>query len=124
MSREITDTKGKYNNDPLPEGRRLFIVAGPVEKKYGKNGGEYFVWKFQYPGGIGEQVMLPNMMAGLLRALRCEEPEANKFDWETTEQEGKEVVATVTFQPDKNDPSKMRQRMSDFAHPDDNKLPF
>ncbi len=124
MSIERTSTKGKFDNDPLPEGRREFMVAGPVEKKYGKNGGEFFVWKFQYEGGIGDQVLLPNMMAGLLRALKCEETEPNSFLWDTNEQEGKKVVATVSFAPDKKNPSVIRQHMGEFSNPDDNKIPF
>lgn len=125
MPREITSTASKYESAPLPEGRRAFIVAAPPEKKYGKNtGSEYFKWKFQYDGGVGEQIMLPNMMAGLLRALECQEIEPNKFDWETEAVEGKCVIASVSISPDKKDPTKMRQHMSEFAKPDDSSIPF
>lgn len=125
MSREITITKGKFG-EPLPEGRRRFVVAGPVEKKYGKKGGEFFVWKLQYEGGIGEQVLLPNMMGGLLRVLGCEETEPDKYDWDTNEQEGKAFIATVKLVPDRDDPKIVRRHMGEYAkvEEDENSIPF
>lgn len=113
MSREITDTNPKFA-DPIPEGRHRFIVAGPVQKKYGKKGGEYFVWKLQYAGGIGEQIFLPNMMHKLLRALGCTETDKGIFDWDTTEQEGKAFIATVKMVADKDNPDIKRQHMGDI----------
>jgi hypothetical protein len=125
MVREITSTTGKYESAPLPEGRRAFVVASAPEKKYGKNSGaEYFQWKFQYEGGLGDQILLPNMMGGLLKALGCTETGPGVYDWDTSEVEGKAVIATVTISPDKKDPTKMRQRMSDFAKPDDSAIGF
>lgn len=115
MSREITDTTNKYVDQDIPDGRRRFIVAGPVEKKYGKQGGEFFIWKVQWEGGIGQQVFLPNMMGGLLKVLGCQEIEPNKYDWDTNEQEGKAFYATVKHKPDKKDATKIRQHMGDFA---------
>lgn len=119
MSREITETTNKFADQNIPEGKHRFIVVGPVEKKYGKKGVEFFVWKLQYEGGIGQQVLLPNMMGGLLRALNCPEIEPNKFDWDTNEQEGKAFFATVKHVPDKMDPKIIRQHMGDFANDDD-----
>jgi len=124
MSREITNTKGKFANQELPEGRKRFIVSAPVEKKYGKKGGEYFIWTLQYDGGIGQQILLPNMMGDLLRVLGCQEVEPDKYDWDTNEQEGKAFIATVRLVPDKTDPKIVRQHMSDYAKDDDNSIPF
>lgn len=124
MSHELTDTENRFANQELPEGRRKFIVAGPVLKKYGKKGGEFFIWKLQYEGGIGEQVLLPNMMGDLLRILHCDEPEPNKFDWDTNEQEGKAFVATVKLVPDKNDPKIIRQHMGSYANVEANAIEF
>lgn len=124
MSREITNTTNKFANQELPEGRRRFIIAGPVEKKYGKNGGEFFMWPLQFEGGLGQQILLPNMMGDLLRTLGCNEPEPNKFDWDTMEQEGKAFVATVKRVPDRKDPKIIRQHMSEFANDENNTVPF
>ena len=121
MSREITDTTNKYPNQDLPDGRNCFKVES-IEKKYGKS--EFFVWKLKYDKGEGEQILLPNMMGGLLRVLKCEETEPNKFDWDTFEQSGKCFLATVSHKPDQKDPSKIRQHMSDFAPVDENEIPF
>lgn len=113
MSIEVTDTTNKYANQDLPDGARIFKVLG-VEKKYGKQGGEFFIWKLAYDGGTGEQVLLPNMMSGLLRAIGCDEIEPNKFQWDTNEQGGKLFSATVSHKPDAKDATKIRQHMSEF----------
>lgn len=114
MSREITDTTNKYANQELPDGKQMFKVLG-VDKKYGKkNGAEFFIWKLAYESGTGEQVLLPNMMAGLLRALGCTETESNKFDWDTNEQTDKLFTATVSHKPDDKDATKIRQHMGEF----------
>lgn len=110
--REITDTTNKYGGNPIPEGTRNFVVAGEPQKKYGK--GEFWVWPLQWADGVGEIVLLPNMMGGLLRVLGFKEIEPNKFDWDTTECEGKQFQATVKIAPDKKDPSKIRTHMSEF----------
>jgi hypothetical protein len=114
MSVEITDTVNKYANQELPDGTRTYKVV-EVTKKYGKNGGEFFIWKLAYEGGVGEQVLLPNMMGELLRVLKCEETEPNKFRWDTNEQSDKTFTATVSHKPDAKDASKIRQHMGEFA---------
>jgi hypothetical protein len=113
VSHEITDTNSKFPNQDIPDGTRTFTVM-EVTKKYGKNGGEFFVWKLSYEGGVGEQVMLPNMMGELLRVLKCEETEKNKFDWDTMEQVDKTFSATVSHKPDVKDSKIIRQHMSGF----------
>lgn len=125
MSREITDTTNKFANQDIPDGAQMFKVLG-VDKKYGKNGGEFFIWKLGYEGGTGEQVLLPNMMAGLLRVLGCTETEPNKFDWDTNEQNDKLFTATVSHKPDAKDASKIRQHMGDFENVQvaDGEIPF
>lgn len=115
MSREITDTTNKYANQEIPDGTRTFKVLG-VEKKYSGKGGEFFIWKLEYDNGkIGEQVLLPNMMGELLRVLKCEETETNKFDWDTNEQADKSFTASVSHKPDAKDATKIRQHMGDFS---------
>lgn len=123
MSREITDTKSKYQNQDLPDGRTAFRVVS-VEKKYGKKGGEFFIWKLQHDKGEGDQILLPNMMGGLLRVLKCTETEENKFDWDTFEQTNKTFLATVSHKPDKDNPTTIRQHMGEFANVDENEIPF
>ncbi len=125
MSREITSTFNKFANQELPDGKREFMVIGDVVKKYGKSGAEFFVLTVQYDGGLGQQMFMPNMMGPLLRALGCTEVEPNSFDWDTTEQVGKRFVATISHQPDKKDPTKIRQHMSDIEKVTNGKeIPF
>jgi hypothetical protein len=65
------------------------------------------------------------MMAGLLRVLGCTETEPNKFDWDTTEQDGKAFWATVSHKPDAKDATKIRQHMGEFKPLEDEKeIPF
>lgn len=123
MSREMTDTTNKYQNQDLPDGRTAFRVVS-VEKRYGKNNSEFFVWKLKHEKGEGDQLLMANMMAGLLRALKCDEVEPNKFDWDTFEQSGKAFLATVSHKPDDKNPTIIRQHMSEFAPIDENEIPF
>lgn len=113
MSREITDTSNKYAEQEIPDGTRTFTVT-EVVKRYGKKGGEFFIWKVSYQGGTGEQVLMPSMMTELLRVLGCTEIEPNKFDWDTNEQVGKTFSAEVSHKPDAKDATKMRQHMGGF----------
>lgn len=113
MSHEITDTSNKYPNQDIPDGSRTFTVVS-VEKKYGGKGGEYFVWKVSFDGGVGEQILMPNMMAELLRVLGCTETDKGKFDWDTNEQADKTFVASVSHKADPKDASKIRQHMGGF----------
>jgi hypothetical protein len=125
MTHEITQTSRSFADKDIPDGEHLFEIQS-VEKKYGKNGGEFFVWKLTYEGdGVGEQVLLPNMMAGLLRVLDCKEVEPNKFDWDTDEQSGKRFFGTVSHGPDYKNPEIIRQHMGEFkAVEEDAKIPF
>jgi len=123
MSREITNTKSRFSNQELPDGRTAFRVLS-VDKAYGKNNSEFFIWKLQHERGEGEQLLMPNMMGGLLRVLKCTESEPNIFDWDTFDQVNKVFLATVSHKPDKNDSSVIRQHMSEFAPVDENEIPF
>lgn len=120
--REITDTRDRFASDPLPEGTNRFVVAAEPKKKMNANGNEYWIWRFQWDKGIGDQIMLPNMMGGLLKTLGFKEIEPKKFDWDTLECEGKAVLATVRYEQDKKDPTKTRCHMGDFQA--DSEIPF
>jgi hypothetical protein len=98
----------------LPDGKRNFLVES-VEKRYGKNNGEFFIWKLTYDGGSGDVLILPNMMGGLLKILECTEIEPGKFDWSTEDQHGKMFNATVSHKPDAKDPSKIRTHIGEFS---------
>lgn len=124
MSREITFTKSRFANQELPDGRTAFRVLS-VDKKYGKkNNAEFFVWKLQHDKGEGEQLLMPNMMGGLLRVLKCTEVEPDKFDWDTFDQINKVFLATVSHKPDEQNSSVIRQHMGEFAPVDENDIPF
>ncbi len=121
MSHEITNTKG-FGGE-LPDGRNAFRVLS-VDKKYGKNNSEFFVWKLQHEKGEGEQLLMPNMMGGLLRVLKCIEAEPEVFNWDTFDQVNKTFLATVSHKPDAKNPNVIRQHMGDFADVDPNEVPF
>ena len=124
MSREITDTTPKYDNQDLPDGRFEFMIIGDIVKKYGKNGGEFFVVTLQHASGIGQHLFMTSMLGPLLRAIDIPETEKNKFDWDTTEQASKKFIATISHVPEKKDPSKIRQHMSDITKIGNEEIPF
>lgn len=113
--RETTDTNysgGNYSSRDIPDGEHLLTVKSVERKTKGTT--VFYIWRFD----MGEQVLLPSMMAGLLRALGCTEGEPGKFDWDTDAQDGKQVWAVVSHKPDKKDPTKIRQHMGDFRKAD------
>lgn len=120
--RETTDTNDSYPDTDIPDGTYDFKVLG-CEKKYGgKNKDKpFYVWKVEFEGVKGEQILLPNLMGDLLRVLNCTEVSKGKFDWDTDAVSGKEFTATVSHVQDKKDPAKIRQQMTDFKSPD---VPF
>ena len=124
MSHEITDTKSMFANQDIPDGKREFMIVGDIAKKYGKSGAEFFVVTLQYEGGIGQQMFMPNMMGPLLKALGNEETTPNVYDWDTTEQAGKKFSASISHAPDKKDPTKIRQHMSEIAKVENDSIPF
>ncbi len=115
MSREQTDTNDSYPDKDIPDGTYEFKVLNVTKKMGGANKDKpFYVWKLEYEGVKGEQVLMPNMMGGLLKALGCMETAPGKFDWDTELVANQVFSAKVTHAPDKKDPSKMRQQMSDF----------
>jgi hypothetical protein len=119
MSREITTTTPRVK-ELIPEGKRTFIITGPVAKKFGKaSGAELFIFPLQYKDDagnmrIGEQMLLGSTLGPLLRVLGCNEVSPNIFDWDTEELEGRAFIAQVGHKPDKKDPSITRQYMGHF----------
>lgn len=113
--RENIDTNDSYPDKDIPDGRYEFKVLS-AEKKYGgaKKDKPFYVWRLEYEGIKGEQVLMPNKMGDLLRALGCTETEPGKFDWDTELVVNQVFAATVTHEADKKDPSKIRQQMSNF----------
>ena len=132
MSIEQTDTSPTYENKQIPDGEHTFKVVRV--KSIIKGTTKLYVWTLEYPaesiaeGGIrqdteqGEQVLLPSMMGDLLRVLGCKETSKNKFLWDSEEVVGDTFVATVSHEPDKKDPTKIRQQMTNFK--DDENIPF
>ena len=116
--REITDTT---NMGDLEDGQDVFTI-NKIEKRYGAK--EFFFFGLIGKKSEGSQILFPNMMGPLLRALKCTETETNKFDWDPDEQVGKKFVATVSHATDKKDVTKIRQHMSDFKQVDENDIPF
>lgn len=118
MSRETTDTSANYGNKDIEDGNWDFTIVS-CTKKYGGTNKDtpFYVWKLKYEKGDGEQILLPSMMGGLLRALGAKEELPNVFTWDTEDYNGKRFNATVSHEPDKKDPSKMRQKMGHFQLP-------
>lgn len=115
MTREITDTNDSYPDRDIPDGTYDFKVLR-CEKKYGgaKKDKPFYVWTLEYEGVKGEQILMPNMMGDLLRALGCPESKPGVFDWDTELVVNQVFKATVSHAPDRKDPNKIRQQMSEF----------
>ena len=60
----------------------------------------------------------------LLRVLGCKETKPNKFEWDRDLMEGKEFISVVSHDPDKKDPSKIRQNMTEFEAVKSEDVPF
>lgn len=115
MSREITDTNSNFSAKEIPDGPHDFKVISVVKKFGGANKDKaFYVWALEYEGKSGEQALMPNMMGDLLRVLGCKEAEPNKFDWDTEDVVYSKFSAVVSHEPDKKDPSKIRQVMKEF----------
>lgn len=110
MSRESTDTNSTFADRDISDGEHAFTIVD-VTKKY-KNETLLYIWKLDYEGKTGSQVLLPSMMGDLLRVLNCKETSPNKFDWDTDDVVGREFVAMVTHTPDKK--GVIRQQMKHF----------
>jgi hypothetical protein len=120
MQEEI-DTNGNFDNKQIPDGPSTFRILD-VKKKYGKNDSPFYIWHLSSNGAEYDQVLMPNMMGGLLKALGYKETEKGKFVWDSDEVKGKTFVATVSHQPDKKDLNIIRQQMNDFKT--DESIPF
>ena len=117
MIRETTDTNDSYPDKDIPDGTYTFKILD-ISKKFGgvNKDKPFFVFKLEFEGVRGEQVLMPNMMGDLLRLLGATEikPGVFEYDLVALAQSGKRFVATVIHVADKKDPSKMRQQMGDF----------
>lgn len=117
--RETTDTNRQFSNSfskEIPDGEHLLTIKGVERKTKGEV--VFYIWKFD----MGDQILLPSMMGGLLKVLGCIETEPGKYDWETDAQAGKQVWATVSHALDKKDV--MRQHMGKFKPVDAEGMPF
>lgn len=124
---ETIDTRGKYDTS-LPNGEREFRVEKIERKEKGTT--VMYIWQVSFDGEgereVGEQVLLPSFMGDLLRVLGCTEKSPKKFEWDRETLPGKYFIATVSQEPDRKDPNKMRQQMSGFKKSDKNSddIPF
>jgi len=115
MTREITDTNDSYSDKDIPDGAYNFKVIRVVKKLGGPYKDKpFYIWTLEYEGVQGEQVLMPNMMGGLLKVLGCTEIKPGHYDWDTDLVVNQVFLATVSHKADKKDPSKMRQYMDDF----------
>jgi|WetSurMetagenome_2_1015567.scaffolds.fasta_scaffold83267_2 hypothetical protein len=116
MSRESTDTSNNYPDKDIPDGEYLFTVQRVIKKYGGANKDKaFYIWTVGYNDSAqGEQILMPNLMGDLLRALGCKESTPNKFDWDTDDVVYSKFTATVSHEPDRKDPNKIRQTMKGF----------
>jgi hypothetical protein len=124
---ETIDTSSKYDTS-IPDGEREFRVEKIDRKEKGTT--VMFIWQVSFDGDgeqeVGEQVLLPSFMGDLLRVLGCEETKRNRFQWDRDILVGKYFIATVSREPDKKDPTKIRQQMGGFKKSEKNSddIPF
>jgi len=112
---ETIDTRGQFDT-ALPDGEREFRVEKIMRREKGPT--IMYIWQLSFEGEeereSGEQVLLLNMMGDLLRVLGCKETSPKKFDWDRDLLPGTFFIATVSHEPDKKDPTKIRQQMTGF----------
>lgn len=111
--RETLDTNDSYPDRDIPDGKYEFKVIS-VQKKYGGAAKDkpFYVWNLEYEGVKGEQVLMPNTMGPLLKALGCEEAKPGVYEWDTELMVNQVFSATVSHKMDKK--GKLRQEMSGF----------
>ena len=112
MTMESTDTNGMYPDKNISDGKHTFTIKKVVGKPLG--GAYGYVWTLEEEGKTYEQVLFGNMMGGLLKVLGCSETSPGKYEWDTDAVTGKTFSTKVSHSPDKKNPSKMRQQMTDF----------
>ena len=105
--RTTTDTN--FANRDIQDGQFTFTIKSINQKEKGDV--TYYVLKLAYSGGVGEQILLPSMIGPLLRLLGAKEELPGVFSWDTQDFDGQSFVATVSHEPDKKDPSKIRQKI-------------
>ncbi len=109
MLDEIVDTNSNFANKEIPDGPHTFRVLN-VRKN-----GLLYIWELSYDGGKeGEQVFFANTMGPLLKALGCIDQEKGKYHLQSEIVDGAIFKATVFREADKNDKTKLYQRMKDF----------
>ena len=117
---ETIDTTNKYGDD-LPDGLWIFKIT-KIEKFFSPV--EFWVFSLEHGTGNGRQPFFANMLGPLLRILGCEETSPHIFEWDPELQIGKYFQAVVSHEPDKKNPSKIRQHMGQFQRVDENSIPF
>ena len=119
MIQEI-DTTNKFASE-LPDGENVFTITG-IERFYSP--ADFWVFSLSYAGGNGQQTFFANMLGPLLRILGCEEFAPNKFRWDPDLEINKSFRATISHAPDKKNPEKIRQHISNFSKATDDSIPF
>jgi hypothetical protein len=125
---ETIDTRGQFDTS-LPDGEREFRVEKITRREKGMT--VMYIWQVSFDGTEGEretgdQLLLPSMMSDLLRVLGCKEILPKQFEWDRDLIVGKYFIARVSREPDKKDPSKIRQQMTSFQKSSkvDDDIPF
>lgn len=121
--REEIDTNDNYPDRDIPDGEYTFIIDKIVKRYGGKNKDvPFYSMKVKYEEIMGEQVLMPNKMRGLLKVLGCTETLPGKYDWDPDLMEGKMFNATIKHEVDKK--GTMRQQMVDFKSAKEADVPF
>lgn len=106
---EEIDTNSNFASKEIPDGKHSFRVVDIRKAK------SLYVWELTFDGGSeGEQTFFANTMGPLLKCLGCEETDKGKYRFNSDELKGKNFSAVVYREPDKEDKSKIYQRMKDF----------
>lgn len=115
--RETTDTSGYAL---FPKGHYKFVVTEEPQKYKTSNGKIGYIFEFETINERGEKKIFKErfiiwLIGDLLRALKCQEVQKDKFDWDTVEVVGREIEADIAHEPDAKDPTKKWARMRNIT---------
>lgn len=106
---EEIDTNSNFDSKKIPDGKHGFEIMDIRKVK------SLYVFDLSYDDGLrGEQTFFGNAMGPLLKVLECKETSPGKYMFNSDELKGKKFSAVVYRQPDKDDQTKVYQRMKEF----------
>lgn len=106
---EEIDTTSNFDSKRIPDGKHSFRLEDVRKAK------SLYVFDLSYDEGQrGEQTFFANTLGPFLKVLGCKETSKGKYEFNSAEVIGIRFSAVVYQEPDKDDKTKIYQRMKDF----------